>query len=78
MDNVTSVEHVSPILDVLKKTNQVAMILTTRTPGVVRGIAHPRHLQLAMPGFATWEAKRYFKVSVDENFGNEAAFESAG
>jgi len=62
VDNVASVEQVSPILDALKKTNQFAMILTTRMPGVVRGIAHPRPLQLAMPGFAAWEAKRYFKV----------------
>jgi hypothetical protein len=62
VDNAASMEHVSPILDALKKTNQFAMILTTRMPGAVRGIAHPHPLQLAMPGFATWEAKRFFKV----------------
>lgn len=62
MDNVASVEHVSPILDALNKTNQFAMILTTHMPGVAREIAHPRHLQVTMPGFALWEAKRYYKV----------------
>jgi hypothetical protein len=62
MDNVSSVEHVSPVLDALNKTNQFALILTTRLPEVVREIAHPRLLQVTMPGFAAWEAKRYFKV----------------
>jgi hypothetical protein len=62
MDNVSSVEHVSPILDALNKTNQFAMILTTHEPGVARKIAHHRHLQVTMPGFAPWEAKRYYKV----------------
>ncbi len=76
VDNVASVEHVSPILDALKKTNQFAMILTTRMPGVSRGIAHPRSLQLAMPGFADWEAKRYFKVFFNRELSadNEDAF----
>jgi hypothetical protein len=62
MDNVSSVEHVSPILDALNKTNQFAMILTTHEPGVARKIAHHHHLQVTMPGFAPWEAKRYYKV----------------
>jgi hypothetical protein len=62
MDNVACVEHVSPILDALNKTNQFAMILTTHVPGVAREITHPRHLQVTIPGFAVWEAKRYFKV----------------
>lgn len=62
MDDVSSVEYISLILDVLMKTKKFIVVVTTSSLMVAQGSSASPDLQVTMPGFSTEEAEAYFKM----------------
>ena len=65
MDDVSNIESISLVLDILRNSKQFVVIATTNSPRLAHETSVPHFLQVSMPGFSAEEAETYFKIFLE-------------